>query len=233
MAPSSPSIRRRSVSLRHRRIRLLFVAACAALAAGCASQAKRDQADVDAIAEMLPGRYDNQAQVAEDQRAGRTPHEALTLSVTPVDAAELGLRIFYLQETATGTREIKLQRLLSMGFVDGKIVTTLWSFTDPARWREGDTTPELFTSLQPPDVRVMRGCNLVWKKETARFTASNERGKCEPSVSRTGVLQSLEVRVVLTADELALSTRPVDSQGNPSNGRYEDPYTRFRRSGGS
>jgi hypothetical protein len=219
----------------HRRVRVLLVACCATLAAGCASEEKRDNADLMTIAEMLPGHYDNQAQIAEDRRAGRTPHEALTLSLTSVDAAELGLHIFYLQEMATGTRDIKLQRLLSMGVADGKIVTTLWSFTEPQRWREGDTTPELFTSLQPPDVKVMRGCNLLWKKEGLglRFTAANELGKCDPGVSQTGVLQSQEMRVVLTTDELALSTRPVDSHGNPLSGHEEDPYIRFRRSGGS
>ncbi len=214
-------------------MRLLLAAACVALAASCATQAKRDQAEADAIAEMLPGHYDNQAQVAEDQRAGRKPHEALILSVTPIDAAEIGVRMFYLHETASGTGEIKLQRLLSVGLIDGKIVATLWSFTEPQRWRDGDTTPELFTSLQPPDVKAMRGCNLVWKKDGTRFTASNEPGKCEPGVSRTGVLQSVEMRVILTADQFALSTRLVDSDGRPLSGGPDDPYIRFRRSGGS
>ncbi|HTX24599.1 MAG TPA: CpcT/CpeT family chromophore lyase [Steroidobacteraceae bacterium] len=216
----------------------LLVLLAAALAAGCASETKRHKADLAEVTEWLPGRYDNQAQVAADRRAGRAPHEALALSVLPVVAAEMGVQMFYLQETATDTREIKLQRLLSMGIIDGKIVGTLWSFTDPPRWREGETQPELFTSLQPQDVRALRGCNLTWKKagtkehEDEKFTASTELGKCNPSVSRSGVPDSTEIRAVLTPDELDVSTRPVDAQGRALSATEADPYIRFRRSGG-
>jgi CpeT/CpcT family (DUF1001) len=213
---------------------VLLLPACVALAAGCTGEGNRkQQAGLDAVSEMLPGRYDNQAQIAEDQRSGRVPHEALTLSVLPINADTIGVHMFYVQEMASGTREVRLQRLLSVGLIEGKIVATQWAFTDPQRWREGDSTPEIFTSLQPPDVRALRGCNLTFKKDGAQFTGSTELGKCNPGVSHTGVLQSLEMRVELTADELALSTRFVDPQGHALSGRDQDPYIRFRRSGGS
>ncbi|HTW38797.1 MAG TPA: CpcT/CpeT family chromophore lyase [Steroidobacteraceae bacterium] len=210
----------------------LALLACAALAVGCASQqAKHERdADLEQINEWLPGHYDNEAQIAADRRAGRVPHEALTLSVSQVHAGEIGVQMFYLQEMRRGSREIKLQRLLSMGIANDQIVATLWSFTDPPRWREGDTTPELFDGLQPPDVQAMRGCNLIFKKEGSRFTAADKPGRCNPDVSSTGVPESLEMRVELSPDELAISMREVDSQGHALNGASGDPYIRFRRS---
>ena len=213
----------------------LGLLACAAVVAGCASQqAKHERnADLEQINEWLPGHYDNSAQLAEDRRLGRVPHEALTLSVVPVHTGDIDVHMFYLQERASGTREIKLQRLVSVGIANEEIVATLWSFTDPPRWREGDTTPELFTGLQPPDVQAMHGCNLIFKKEGSRFTASSKLGKCNPGVSGGGLPESLEMRLELTPDELALSTREVDSEGRPLGGESGDPYLRFRRSGGS
>jgi hypothetical protein len=233
-APAAPRALRESLRLvMHGSLRLTLVA-CAALAVGCAAHKAKQQrnTDLDAISEMLPGHYNNQAQVAEDQRAGRVPHEALTLSIVQVHAGEIGVQMFYVQEMTSGTREMKLQRLLSMGTTNNQVVATLWSFTDPPRWREGDTTPELFTSLQPPDVKVMRGCNLIWKKDGTQFTAANDPGKCDPTVSQTGVLQHLEMRVTLTADELALIVREVDLHGNTSDQGAADPYIRFRRGAG-
>ncbi len=212
---------------------VLGLIACAALAAGCAAHhAKHErQTDLDLIGELLAGHYDNQAQIAEDRLHGRPPHEALTLSIVQVHADEIGVRMFYLQEMKTGTRDIKLQRLLSVGITNDHVVATQWEFTDPPRWREGDTTPELFTALQPPDVNVMRGCGLSFKKEGTRFSASTQAGKCSPGVSSTGVLESLEMRLELTPDELALSSREVDGQGRPVTADRDDPYIRFHRSG--
>jgi hypothetical protein len=217
----------------HRLLRLALVT-CAALAVGCAAhKAEHErQTDLDQINEWLPGHYNNEAQVAEDRRLGRVPHESLTLSIAQVHAAEIGLQMFYLQEMKNGTREIKLQRLLSMGITNDKVVATMWSFTDPPRWREGDTTPELFTSIQPPDIKVMRGCNLIWKKEGGEFTASDEIGKCDPTVSPQGFLQHLDMRVTLNADELGLIVREVDTHGKVSDESAGDPYIRFRRSPG-
>jgi hypothetical protein len=228
----------------------LGLLACASLAAGCAAeQAKHErEGDLEQISEWLPGHYDNRAQIAEDRRAGRTPHEALTLSVMQVHAGELGVRMFYLQEMASGTRQIKLQRLISMGVAKDRIVSSLWSFTDPPRWREGDSTPELFSGLQPQDVTLMHGCSLEWKKdkddkdnkdnkdkeeEDVPFTASNELGNCDPNVSSAGILQHVQMRARLDADEFALSMHEVDSHGNALEPSPGDPYIRFRRSGGS
>ncbi len=211
--------------------RVLLVAA-AALAAGCASHAKRTDADLDQLLEWLPGFYDNQVQIAEAQQAGRAPEEPLALTVVPVEAQEIGTHVFYMQEMTKGpTSRITLQRLLTFSTGKDEIIETIWSLADPARWRGADTTPELFTSLQPDDVRPMRGCDLKWKKEGDHFTASNDPSRCRMLSPRTGGVEFTDMRVELGPDELAISTRatPLGSAAAPG----VAPYVRFRRNGGS
>src|SRR5215469_12214739 len=143
-------------------------------AAGCASQSPHRDVELAQIDEWLPGRYDNQAQIAADRRTGRPPHEPLALSVVPVDALQMGHHVFYVEESAgriepPGTpRLILAQHLASIDVVGGKIVAAIYSFTDPQRWREGLRMPELFSSLQPEDVKLMRGCGLTWSTDPAQ-----------------------------------------------------------------
>ena len=209
------------------------------LAAGCAStptQSLHRDAELAQIDEWLPGRYDNQEQIAADRKAGRPPHEPLALSVIRLDALQMGHHVFYVEESAgriepPGTpRLILAQHLASIDSVNGKIVAALYSFTDPQRWRAGLSTPELFSSLQADDVKLMRGCGLTWStEETGKAVAANDPSHCISSSALTGGAESLDIRVELTKDEIAVSTAPAEAGGsNPA----ADAYTRFRRSGG-
>ncbi|MGB6451705.1 MAG: CpcT/CpeT family chromophore lyase [Steroidobacteraceae bacterium] len=212
--------------------RVLLVAAAAVLAAGCAGHAKRTDADLVQLTEWLPGFYDNQVQIAEEQQAGRAPGEPVALTVVPVEAQEIGTHVFYMQEMTKGpTAHVILQRLLTFNTGKDEIVETMWSLADPGRWRGADTTPELFTSLQPDDVHPMQGCDLKWKKEGDHFTASNDPARCRMISPRTGGVEFTDMRVELTADELAISTQTARAGVAIVPGA--GPYVRFRRNGGS
>jgi len=215
----------------------LAAAAClaAALAAGCASESPHRDAELAQIDEWLPGRYDNQEQIAADRRAGRPLHEALALTVLSVDALQMGHHVFYVEETAGrvespgAPRLVLAQHLASIDVVNGKIVAALYSFTDPRRWREGAASPELFSSLQPQDVKLMRGCGLAWTAEPGRLVAVNDPNLCRTTSPLTGGVESMRIRVEVKRDEIAVSAGPAEAGG--SNPAAED-YTRFRRSGG-
>ncbi len=209
--------------------------AAAALAAGCASESPHRDAELVQLDEWLPGRYDNQAQIAADRRAGRPLHEALALTVVPVDALQMGRHVFYIEESAgraepPGTpRLILAQHLASIDIVGSKIVTALYSFSEPQRWRGGLSSPELFSSLQPQDVKRMQGCGLTWTAEPAGFVGADDPSLCRTTSPLTASVESLRIRVELTRDEIAVSAEPVESGG--SNPAALD-YTHFRRSGG-
>jgi len=212
--------------------------AAALIAGGCASGRQSSlshDAELAQVDEWLPGRYDNQQQIAADRRAGRPPHQPLALSVLPIDALQMGHHVFYVEESAghiepPGTpRLILAQHLASIDFVNGKMIAAIYSFTDPQRWREGLAMPELFSSLQPEDVKLMRGCGLTWSVEPGKDTATDDPSHCLSSSALTGGSEHLAIHVEITRDEIAVSTAPGEAAGsNPA----ADSYTRFRRSGG-
>ena len=215
-----------------------FPALCLAVAlldGGCATQSTHSDTELIQFDEWLPGRYDNQAQITADSRAGRPPHEPVALSVVPVDALQMGMHVFYVEESVghvepPGTpRLILAQHLASIALVNGKIIAALYSFTDPQRWRDGVAMPELFSSLQPQDVKLMRGCGLTWTAAPQKFIAVDDPTRCLTSSALTGGVEALRIRVELTRAEIAVSAVPAEPGGaNPA----ADSYIQFRRSGG-
>lgn len=204
-------------------------------APGCASQSRQNDAELTHFDEWLPGRYDDQAQIAAASKAGRQPPEPVALSVVPVEALQIGHHVFYVEESAgriepLGTPHLILaQHLVSIDTVNGKLVAALFSFTDPQRWRDGVSMPDIFSSLQPQDVKPMRGCELTWTAEPQKLVGADDPSHCSSDSALTGGVEPLAIHVELTRDEIAMSTGPADAGGsNPA----ADSYIRFRRSGG-
>ena len=199
------------------------------LLASCATQGRVNDRDLTQIDQWLPGHYDNRAQVADDRRAGRQPHEARTLMIAAVESLMIGRHVFYLEErTADSERRVVQQRIISFDVVGAFIVETPWSLTDPPRWRDAEANPDLFTSLQPPDLKQVRGCQLTWKKEEDRFVAMDDRQRCRTSAPDGGTML-LEIRIELSNDGLGLSERGYAPDGKMIEGRQEDPFIRFVR----
>lgn len=207
---------------------LIAAAAVAAAIAGCAGPQKRARADLAEIGAWLPGYYDNQAQVREDRTAGRPPHESVALVVVPIDAGLIGKHVYYVEETTGRARRVTMQRLVSFAATRSGIVESLWAFTDPTRWLGADAHPELFTALQPGDVRPMLGCDLTWTREGGQFTASDDPDDCRIVSASTGRVESIDTRIKLSPNGLAISSR---AAGSPAPAGV-DPYLRFRRNGG-
>jgi hypothetical protein len=213
------------------RVRLALLArlALAALLASCASQGKTGDADLTHLDQWLPGHYDNRAQVADDRRAGRQPHDSLSLMIAPVNSLMVGNHVFYLEErTADDVKRLLQQRIISFDIVGSFIVETPWELTDPPRWRDAGSNPDLFTSLQPRDLKQVRGCQLTWKKDGSRFVALNDRQRCRASAPDDSTM-FLETRIELSQDGLGLSERGYALDGKMLQGRQEDPFIRFVR----
>jgi hypothetical protein len=209
------------------------IAAAAALIGGCATPSKSHVAETQLaqVLQWLPGSYDNRAQVAADRRAGREPHASLALDIVTVDSLLLGDHVFYEQQTTDDElRSIVGQRLVSFAVVNHEIVQTVWSLTEPRRWRNGVTHPELFTSLQQPDVKHLVGCALIWKSEDGKFTATGDRQKCHPPAPQAdGSSVFIEARAELGPDELAISDRAAAADADQGQARNDDSFVRFRR----
>jgi hypothetical protein len=150
---------------------------------GCADQTKLREAELTQLLAWLPGSYESVPQPERDAPGARTQHERIALVVVGVHSPRLGHHALYAQEMAADDpRRVMSERILSFK-VDEKrgILESVYTFVEPLRWRDGQQNPLLFTSLQPEDVQTVPGCELVWKKGAARFTAAVDAERCRTS----------------------------------------------------
>jgi hypothetical protein len=165
-----------------RRLRAAVVLATVlAAVSGCKQdQSKVNEGELTQLLALLPGEYDNRAQVELEARNGTRPgHDAVTLIITRVFTPRLGHHIYYAQEIAADDpRRVLSQRMYSFE-VDEKrgIVETLYQFVEPLRWRDGQQNKDLFTSVVTEDVQG-EGCVLLWKRDGARFVATHDPKVC-------------------------------------------------------
>lgn len=213
-------------------MRAITCLALALLLAGCASQQKLREAELDQLVAALPGRYDNGAQARADAAAALVPpHPALNLLITPFFAPALGEHVFHVRETAADDpRRLISQQIWTLSVADKRnIVQGILLLTEPERWRSGD--PELFRSLLPRDVRALNGCDLLWQKIAAGYSAANTRASCRANSRLNDEVVMVEHRIELRGDELAISERRYDARGALVEGTEADPYYRFVRRG--
>jgi len=204
-----------------------------AILCACTSEQTRKEAELTQIEQWLPGRYDNHAQLEEARAAGHAAPPSLTLIIEPADALLLGRHVFFAEEAADqGERHSIGQRLISFEVIEAKIIATVWVLNDPRRWREASENPELFTSLQPPDVRQVRGCNLTWKKEAEKFTGATDQLKCRTPSFGPGSASFVETHMELTSDDLSIDDRHVDGHGTLLDASGAPTLIQFRHTGG-
>lgn len=208
----------------------LMALTLALLLSACASQQKLRQAELEQLISMLPGIYDNGAQARADTASGVTPpHAALNLLITPFYAPALGEHVFHVRETAADdARRLISQHVWTLAVVDKqRIVQGIHLLAEPERWRTGN--PELFRSLMARDVRPLTGCELVWQKTADGFSAANQRASCRANSRVDDEVVTVEHRIELRGDELAISERHFDGAGRAVAGTEADPYYRFVR----
>jgi hypothetical protein len=154
-----------------------------ALLGACATDARLREAELEQVAALLPGRYDNQEQVEERRVAGGASEVALELNVVRIYAPFVAGHVFYAQEGVVGDpRRILSQRLLAFEIdKDERIVQRTLGLADPARWRNGHVNPNLFKALMYQDVQPGAGCVLEWRIESDGFSARALPGACRGS----------------------------------------------------
>jgi hypothetical protein len=198
-------------------VRWFLSATAAVLVAGCTSQTKLREAELDQLAMWLPGVYDNHEQIESERRQARIVHESVRLAVTPVYAPMLSDAVFYWHETAgDDRRRVLAQRIISfVATKDGRIVESTWTFADAVRWREGESDPDLFKSMIAQDLRPLAGCEMIWRKVDGRFLGANDPAKCRTLSLATGALVANVATADLKPDALVFDQHPVDAAEAP------------------
>ncbi len=209
----------------------LAVAALVVTLGGCATpQSSKSDALLTQIEGWLPGHYDNRAQVATDRKHGGLVHPAVNAVIVRVDSLTVGLKVYYLEETeADNPGQPTGQYILSFEVIKDRIVEAVWALAEPKRWHNGAEQPELFSALQPPDLKLLTGCSLEWKKADEGFTASNDPKLCHSTPASVPAAVSAHWRIELKADELDISDQAYDSDGDLVYGTATDSFIRLRK----
>jgi CpeT/CpcT family (DUF1001) len=210
--------------------------ACVVLAglalAGCAgSKEPKPDVELQELIQLLPGHYDNTAQVQSDIAKGvNPPHEALVLDIVPIDAVMIGENVFYVQEGIAGDpRRVLGQKLMVFGVVKKDVVQTDFALADPHRWRNGQLNPELFKGIMTQDVHSTKGCSLRWKRVEGKLVGANEPKTCHGRAGGAGGIAQIESKAELGPEEYATSELAFDKPGHLAQGREDDPFYRFRK----
>ena len=165
--------------IRHGARSLIGCRLVALLLCGCTDQTKVHEGELTELLAVLPGHYDNTAQVEADARAHSHQHDAVALTITHVYTPRLGHHVYYAQETAADDpRRVFGQKMYGFA-VDEKrgIVETLYELVDPLRWRDGQQNKDMFTGMVVEDVQP-EACQLLWKKNDAGFVATHDAKVC-------------------------------------------------------
>lgn len=219
------------MELKHAVAMVLSAVACLA-ASGCATELKQAQVNVAQIADLLPGHYNNRVQVEGDAKAGNPKHDAKSIAIVRVSMPLLSSYAFYAQENSLDDMgQILSQRLYTFEAVkDGTVVQRIYTFSQPARWRDGQNNPSIFTGVMFKDTSPMAGCDLLWKKEGEKYVAANSREACRMSSPSLGTMRT-EMKVELNGDELAMAELGYSPGGKLVQGIESDPFYRFDRGG--
>lgn len=202
-----------------------------ALLCACTDQRALRKAELDQIAGMLPGRYDNLSQVRAEQATGVAPRESLALSILPVYTPKVGKYVFYAQESVAGDPlRVLAQRIYSFEVAaDGRILQAQASFDEPQRWRNAQDNPDVLKGLMLQDLKPLAGCDLTWTKTASGFEAHNDKTRCHSISRSTGARVDVESRIRLERDSIAISERHYDAAGAVVYGERADPFYHFER----
>jgi hypothetical protein len=217
-----------------RALRWVLLLVSAAALAGCASAAreqKKPEIQLAQIARWLPGSYNDVAQHDADVRAGKPPHEALAITIVPIDSPIMGLNTFYLQENAADDpQRVMRQQVLTFEVNgQGRIREQVANLIDPRRWRDGPSSPELLTALVTDDLAPLTGCDLFWQSTADGFIGMDDPARCHIPTHTTEIAATTQLVAALKSTELDLSEQSYDASGALLQGRRDDPLYRFHK----
>jgi hypothetical protein len=181
--------------------------ACLLLLAGCATSGAKPEAELRELLAWLPGSW-------SDAAAPEGASQPIRVVIVPAYSLVLGHHAFYLEERAADDpRRLLSQRLLTFKLSDhGEIAETDRLLSDPPRWRDAAQSPELFTSLQEPDLRPASPCPLLWRRDGDHFTALGATRDCAKGGRAPGAAIA---RAELRRNEYAFARRTASGGEEP------------------
>ena len=202
--------------------RIILLLLGGVLAAGTASADQNAilDRDMQTFLQWFPGVYDNQEQVyfekaldvPEDER-----HERIHHTFAPVDLPAFGEHVFYVQQYLDDDpSKIYRQRIyvFTADYEENAIRLAIHTPNDVESLVDAHLDPAKLEGLTPEQTRNMPGCDVFWRKRAAEFDGQMKPGACNFVSQRSGKRIIIDDDLILTKDEIWISDRAEDEDGN-------------------
>ena len=194
------------------------------------SASAADQTMLDELADLMAGRFDNQAAID----AGEVDESSFLSDWRQrIDAPRLGDTVLYLQLNDGADRGLYRQRILvlSIDSATDSIKQVAYTLKNAEQYADAMSTSEVFSDLGPDDVERMfdDGCAQHWTRTEDGFRGHVSPETCRIISSRTGNPRRIEALSLITATTLDLAERGFDDDGNQLFGSAAGETTRLTR----
>ncbi|HEX4025498.1 MAG TPA: CpcT/CpeT family chromophore lyase [Steroidobacteraceae bacterium] len=152
--------------------KVLAAAAAAFALAGCASQARHEQAAFEQLKQALPGVYESGSQGSA--HAAASADQSVTLSIVPAAAQLIGDTVYFVRQTPADNARLVLSQgiwALTLEPKSGRILQRSYLLKDPRRWVGAAQEPDLLVAILPQDLQPLASCDLLWTQTPAGFEA--------------------------------------------------------------
>ena len=176
--------------------------------------------DFQTFLEWFPGVYDNQEQVYFEEQQGvaeEDRHERIHHTFAPVDLPAFGDNVFYVQQYLDDDpAKIYRQRIyvFSPDYEENAIRLQIHTPNDVASLVDAHLNPSRLEGLTPEQTRHMPGCDVYWKKRADEFDGQMKEGACSFVSQRSGKRIIIDDDLVLSRDQIWISDRAEDEDGN-------------------
>jgi hypothetical protein len=194
------------------------------------------QRDLDALAGLLEGRFDNELQVFFEPDLGvpeHERHERIHSSFRRIDAPALGSHVFYVEQYGAGDpAQIYRQRIyaFSVDAQAGAIRLDIRTPADLDAARGAHREPARLAGLaQEAAPALPDQCAVYWRREIDQFVGQTRRGACTIASRRDGAQITVEADIVLSRDAIWIRDRATNAAGGLVYGNPAGEPHRLRR----
>lgn len=176
--------------------------------------------DFRTFLKWFPGVYDNQEQVYFEEQLGVPEderHERIHHTFARVELPAFGDNVFYVQQYLDDDpSKIYRQRIyvFTADYDENAIRLAIHTPPDVEAIVDAHLDPSKLEGLTPEKTRHMPGCDVFWTKRAAEFDGQMKEGACSFVSQRSGKRIIIDDDLVLTSDELWISDRAEDEDGN-------------------
>ena len=176
--------------------------------------------DMRTFLEWFPGVYDNQEQVYFEETLGVPEderHERIHHTFAPVDLPDFGEHVFYVQQYLNDDpAQIYRQRIyvFTADYEENAIRLQIFTPGDVDSLVDAHLDHSKLDGLSPDDALNRPGCDVFWRKQANQFIGYMKKGACSFVSQRSGKRIIIDDDLLLTEEEIWISDRAEDEDGN-------------------